>query len=253
MEFHEAANLFPLDDEHLEELTADIRANGQRVPIEILDGKIIDGRRRHMACGMAGVEPTFRKIETDDPIAYVLSLNLNRRHLTPSQKAMVAARAREMFDNQAKERQKRKPASSVPANLPEQTGDARDKAAAAVGVGGRSVDYATKVLTNGVPELAAAVDQGRMAVSTAAILSSEPAEVQVQEATGPRRARRYGPGAGGAREDAQEEPELPEGQMRGKGVICANEAINCLMRIPNNDRLRKRGFQIVTDWMRHNP
>ena len=45
------------------------------------------------------------------------------------------------------------------------------------------------------------------------------------------------------------EPELPEGVSRGVGVDRANEAINCLKRIPKNDRLRKRGFQIVTDWI----
>jgi hypothetical protein len=42
---------------------------------------------------------------------------------------MVAARARELYDRQAKERQKRKPGDFVPKNLPEQNrGDARDKA-----------------------------------------------------------------------------------------------------------------------------
>jgi transcriptional regulator with XRE-family HTH domain len=39
----------------------------------------------------------------------------------------------------------------------------------------------------------------------------------------------------------------------GVGVIRAHEALNHLTRIPKNDALRKRGFQIVTDWIRHNP
>jgi hypothetical protein len=41
-------------------------------------------------------------------------------------------------------------------------------------------------------------------------------------------------------------------QVRGKGVALAHDAINSLSRIPKNDRLRKRGFQIVKDWIRHN-
>lgn len=49
------------------------------------------------------------------------------------------------------------------------------------------------------------------------------------------------------REDVKAKTSKP-----GKGVMLANEAINCLMRIPKNDPLRKRGFQIVTDWIRHN-
>jgi hypothetical protein len=59
---------------------------------------------------------------------------------------MVGARARNIYDRQAKERQKRKPSVSVPVNLPEQKGDARDQAAKAVGVSGKSIDFATKIL-----------------------------------------------------------------------------------------------------------
>jgi hypothetical protein len=36
---------------------------------------------------------------------------------------------------------------------------------------------------------------------------------------------------------------------RGKGITLAHEAINHLTRIPRNDALRKRGFQIVLDWI----
>lgn len=43
-----------------------------------------------------------------------------------------------------------------------------------------------------------------------------------------------------------------EPKAKGVGVIRANEAIDCLMRIPKDDALRKRGFQIVTDWIRTN-
>jgi hypothetical protein len=31
-----------------------------------------------------------------------------------------------------------------------------------------------------------------------------------------------------------------------------NSLINCLIRIPKNDALRERGFQIVTDWVKNN-
>lgn len=53
------------------------------------------------------------------------------------------------------------------------------------------------------------------------------------------------------------EPEPTNGKAdqpkrKGKGVIFANEAIDCLMRIPKDDPLRKRGFQIVTDWIKLN-
>ena len=56
-----------------------------------------------------------------------------RRHLTPSQKSMVAARAREYYDKAAKERQKMGK-ENLP--YPEQSGQARDAAGKAVGVSG---------------------------------------------------------------------------------------------------------------------
>jgi len=48
------------------------------------------------------------------------------------------------------------------------------------------------------------------------------------------------------------EPTKPEGTLQGVGVIHAHEAINCLMRMPKRDALKKRGFQIVTDWIKDN-
>jgi hypothetical protein len=50
----------------------------------------------------------------------------------------------------------------------------------------------------------------------------------------------------------KERGDFPEGVSRGSGIVHAHEAIACLKRIPKNDALRKRGFQVVTDWIRHN-
>jgi superfamily I DNA and/or RNA helicase len=87
--------------------------------------------------------------------------------------AIAAAKTREFYDKRAKERQKRKPADSVPENLPEQNGDSRDEAGKAFGVSGRLVDYASKVLKKGTPELIRAVEQNQIAVSTAAVLAEK--------------------------------------------------------------------------------
>lgn len=258
MEYHEAANIFPLDEESFDTLAADIRKNGLQVPIETLDGKILDGRRRWLACEIADIKPRFRAVTVDDPIAYVLSLNLHRRHLTPSQLSMVGARAREFYDQQAKERQRasggdHRTKKAVVENLPPpDSGKARDQVGKVVGVSGKSIDYATKVLKEAVPEVAKAVDEGRMAISTAAILASEPEDVQREEASQPKRNRKYEAGPNGTKPEPKHEEEPEEGKQRGKGVFLANEAINCLIRIPKNDALRKRGFQIVTDWIKAN-
>ena len=92
--FHPVAEIFAmLDDAALDELAQDIKTHGQRVPIELVDGQVIDGRNRYVACRIAGVDPRFVELESTptDLVSYVLSRNLHRRHLDRSQRAMAAA------------------------------------------------------------------------------------------------------------------------------------------------------------------
>lgn len=92
---HPVADLFPmLPDDELAELAADIEERGLLQPIVLgTDGQILDGRNRFVACGLAGVEPTFTTYDGDDPDGYALAVNIARRHLNKGQQAMVAARA----------------------------------------------------------------------------------------------------------------------------------------------------------------
>lgn len=255
-DFHDAANLFPLDEENIATLAIDIKKNGQQVPIELLDGMILDGRRRYMACESAGIEPKFRDVSPVDPVAYVLSLNIHRRHLSETQRAIAGAKAIEMYSAEAKERQRanggdRTSDKANKANLPDAVkGQARDKVGEAVGVSGKSISHGVKVLNDGTPKLIAAVEADKIAVSTAAKVALMPPEQQdefVERANGKPTTRKN------QLVSKDDEPEeKPEGERRGKGVILANEAINCLTRIPKNDALRKRGFQIVMDWIKAN-
>jgi hypothetical protein len=91
-EFHELCLLFPrCSDEELQLLVADIRANGLLTPITLYKGKILDGRNRYLACQMLNKEPDYVEFDGDDPLSFVISQNLCRRHLSESQRAMVAA------------------------------------------------------------------------------------------------------------------------------------------------------------------
>lgn len=67
-------------------------------PIEIYQGKILDGRNRQRACTEAGIEGRYIEIEPADPVGYVVSVNVRRRHLTPSQRAIAAARVRDFYN-----------------------------------------------------------------------------------------------------------------------------------------------------------
>lgn len=106
-EYHEVANIFPMmSADEFSALVEDIRANGQRQPIYLHDGKIIDGRNRYRACQQLGIEPDTRVWDgVGSLVSFVVSLNLQRRHLTSSQKATVAMDVLPMLEAEAKERQ----------------------------------------------------------------------------------------------------------------------------------------------------
>ena len=163
LEFHPLADIFPLvEGQDLAELVADIREHGLREPIVIYEDRILDGRNRYRACSAAGVEPTFAAYTGDDPVAYVVSLNLRRRHLSESQRAMVAAKLAtlKLGDNQHSE------------GLPIGRGSQL------LNVGERTVARAREVQEYGASELVHAVEQGVVSVSAAADIATQPIEEQ---------------------------------------------------------------------------
>lgn len=89
---HPAADAWPMmDDERFGELLADIQANGQREPITLCDGMIVDGRNRYRACVELGIEPITRDHE-GDPWAFAWSLNGLRRDLEATVRALIFKR-----------------------------------------------------------------------------------------------------------------------------------------------------------------
>ena len=87
MPAHPAANAFPMmDDERLGDLIDDIEANGQKVPIVVCDGMVLDGRNRYKACLALGVEPRVEEYD-GNPWDYVWSLNGARRDIDAIQRA----------------------------------------------------------------------------------------------------------------------------------------------------------------------
>lgn len=99
---HPAADIFPmLSDEELDDLAADIKANGLLQPIVVSkvndEWMLIDGRNRREACRRAKVQPgpdQLVGLNGADPVSYVLSANVHRRHLNAGQKAMAVAMIR---------------------------------------------------------------------------------------------------------------------------------------------------------------
>jgi ParB/RepB/Spo0J family partition protein len=100
MKFHPVAEIFPMmSDEELDDLAQDIKANGLINPIVVDEGQSVDGRNRLEACRRAGVEPVFETLNGTDPIAFILSSNDKRRHMSKGQRVMIAAQVRMLFNN----------------------------------------------------------------------------------------------------------------------------------------------------------
>src|SRR5262249_19579157 len=139
-----------------------IREHGLHEPIVVYEDKILDGRNRYRACLAAGIDPTFTAYTGDDPVAYVVSLNLHRRPLNESQRARVAARlaALKVGHNQ--------PNEGLPIG----------RSSELLNVGERTVARAREVQEHGTPELVSVVERGAVSVSAAADVATLPAQEQ---------------------------------------------------------------------------
>lgn len=208
MKTHPAAELFPpMSEDEFQALKADIAANGLREPVWIIlddapehhkcygdddsrcdliagDGvwtcrkcdhnpallefSIIDGRHRWRACSELGIECETTEYTDDDPLGFVVSLNLHRRHLNESQRAMVAAKMATLSRGRPAEKS---------ANLQIST---QAQAADMLGVSERSVATARAVIKEAAPELARAVESGRVSVSAAADVATLSMEEQAE-------------------------------------------------------------------------
>lgn len=167
MKHHEFASLFPmLPDAELQALAADIKENGLQTPITTLDDQILDGRNRHRACEIAGVLPNFTRFVGKDPLAFVISHNLHRRHLDESQRAVIAKKLTNMKSG--------RPSSESPPKGGVSTADAAEMLNTSV----RSVQRAARVLENGSAELQKAVEDGDIPLTPAEVVSRLPKEEQ---------------------------------------------------------------------------
>lgn len=161
--FHEFANLFPMmQGEAMDGLREDIQANGVREPIVMLDGAILDGRNRYMCAHDLGLEYPVREFDGGDPLAFVVSLNLARRHLSDGQRASIAARI-----------------AKLPVGANQHTAIAatsQEAAAAMMNVSTDSLQRAKRVQEVAPPEIVAAMDAGRISPSLAQKVTELPDE-----------------------------------------------------------------------------
>lgn len=197
IEFHPLANIFPLlEGAEFDDLVQDVRTNGLREPIVLLGKQILDGRNRYRACVAAKVLPDsldvatvthlkyFRQfvpagqpVPSDDELwAFIVSKNLRRRHLTPSQRALAIAE----FEQYRHGGTRRVQDANLHLEGMEQptTAPTRADLAATGQVAERLIASAAVVRDHAEPELKEAVRRGELAVTAAEEIARRPHDEQ---------------------------------------------------------------------------
>lgn len=159
---HPAAAIFPpLSVTADAALRRDIELNGVLNPVWVdAEGRVLDGRHRLRAAHELGIVCQTAVYDGPDPVSFVLSQNLHRRHLTTSQRAMVAAKVATLGEGRPSK------------NTPQNCGVSTKQAAEMLRVGTRTVECAKTVLKHGSPEIVRAVEMGELRVGPAAALAT---------------------------------------------------------------------------------
>lgn len=154
--FHPDTAIVPrMTVQERKELTDDMTTHGQRDAIKVYQGQIVDGRERYEICMTLGMAPKIEEIDLPQHATIrdvVLSFNYHRRHLTDSQRAMIAARMSNTF---------------LGANQSTEGKLTQKEAAAACQTSADSLQRARKVLNFGNGSLIEAVLEGRLDVFNA--------------------------------------------------------------------------------------
>lgn len=167
LEFHPLCLAFPeLPEDEQAALSADIKANGVRDAGWIFEGKIIEGRHRTLAARAAGKAMLYREYIGNDPVGFVISANMRRRHLSVVQRAMVLVRLEE-YQHGGKRR-----------DLPRKM-LSRGELAEIGQVSRGTLTRAAAVRDHGAPELQALAAAGKVSIHDAATVAREtPVETQ---------------------------------------------------------------------------
>lgn len=99
---HPVASLFPLmEAEEFDELVESIEGYGQKLPIVVHEGVLLDGRNRLKACLKLGIPPLVEQYKPRPNVkigSWIITMNIHRRHLTPDQKIAIVAEAFDIMD-----------------------------------------------------------------------------------------------------------------------------------------------------------
>lgn len=234
VEFHPLADAFPLiEGQDFEDLVSDIDKNGQLHPIVRFEGKILDGRNRYKACQRLGIKAHMTEYFGADPVGYVVSENMRRRHLTPAQLAVAAERLATAMEG--------RPRKTSPAGA---NGDAPkpttiDDAAKLTGASPTAISRVRTVRKRGTEEVVKAMDEGKITPTAADNLAKLPKarQEEIMASTDPEKLA--------AVATATAKAEAPGGP--GRGGVGPKVLMTRHMALPDVIMVQK----LADDWSEH--
>ncbi len=175
---HPLSAAFPaMSADDLEALINDITTHGQREPGVLYEGQVLDGWHRYQACEWAGIDFVAVEFTGTDPVAFVISRNAHRRHLTASQRAAAVVMCAEWVRNGTNQHTKR---GDEPGSPPPKSNEDLAKAA---GTTVRTVQQAKRAVEAGLGE---AVRDGMMSTKAAvAVAKGESPKAKARQEASP--------------------------------------------------------------------
>lgn len=157
--------------DELQDLVTDIKNNGLIEPIVLYEDKILDGRNRYLACGEAGEKPHYDYYKGDEPVSYVVSKNLHRRHLNPTQCGVIGEKLSNMRQG---ERTDLEPSDNCPKV-------SQSQAAKILNISPKTIQRVRKVKQE-APELMPKLESGEMTAHEAVkIIKKDKRDREIQE------------------------------------------------------------------------
>lgn len=222
---HPLSSAFPsMSEADYQALKDDIKSNGQREPVMVYEGMVLDGWHRYRACHELGVKAQQFTFRGNDPAAFVESANLHRRHLSASQRAIAVVAVRAWTPAGKPLEQAAKPNVATVATLAKTNAEMAKEAK----VSPRTIRDAKTAQKAGLSE---AVKEGAITVNEAAkIARGKPEKAAPVESFGPSEAE-----IAAAQRDQEEElatlRKIAEGDDKLKAALAEVTRLQALNRV----------------------
>jgi hypothetical protein len=159
-----------MESDEFNKLVEDLKQCGLSTPIVVYEDKILDGRNRDRGCIEAEVTPRYVEYTGSDPLGFIVSANLHRRHLDTGQRAMIASKLATMKwggDRTSEEQRLNLALAPSEAASPASTDITLKQAANRLQVS-RASAVKAKAIAKAAPDIAAQVEAGKLSLNQAA-------------------------------------------------------------------------------------